>query len=469
MSVEVFDVVVAGAGISGLSIAFFLQQQEPQKRYLILERSGRAGGSLFTQEEGGCTLDWGAQGILGSTPSMMRLIRGLGLESELVVSEPNARQSAVFHKGKLRAIPSLSLSALGSDILSLKGRMRFLRESWVPKKTDDAPESVFDFFSRRFGEEAAEMIFSPMVWGWTATDARDLSMASLLPRWIEIEREFGSVSAAMRNKQAEKAPALSVAGGLPLSDGAWMTFRRGGMGMLTRTLATRLMTSLRPNTEILALRPIESPKRGFRLQLSDGRLVETRVLVLAMPPLAVAPLLGPVLPTLVPLLQSIRYAPLRVIGAAFPKALLKKPFQGSSVFVHPSEKRTLSALHCTSNLFPFQAPEDQMLLRLLVTASDQDLFARISDNFAVEKALRDACEILGISASPSLARLHAWSHAIPRYHLEHPAVVDSIMTQIKILPGLYLLNSAYGGVGVHECVERADRTLQAILHRLIGD
>ncbi|MCX7204171.1 MAG: FAD-dependent oxidoreductase, partial [Burkholderiales bacterium] len=44
-SIEAFDVLVIGAGISGISAGYHLQQHCPGKRYAILEARDRLGGT----------------------------------------------------------------------------------------------------------------------------------------------------------------------------------------------------------------------------------------------------------------------------------------------------------------------------------------------------------------------------------------------------------------------------------------
>ncbi len=51
------DVLVIGAGISGLSAAWHLQQRLPHKRFLVLEREASYGGTWLTHKFPGIRSD----------------------------------------------------------------------------------------------------------------------------------------------------------------------------------------------------------------------------------------------------------------------------------------------------------------------------------------------------------------------------------------------------------------------------
>src|SRR6476619_1811176 len=54
---EHFDVLIVGAGISGIGAAYHLQTQCPQKRYAILETQDSFGGTWLTHKYPGIRSD----------------------------------------------------------------------------------------------------------------------------------------------------------------------------------------------------------------------------------------------------------------------------------------------------------------------------------------------------------------------------------------------------------------------------
>jgi protoporphyrinogen/coproporphyrinogen III oxidase len=79
-------IVVVGAGIAGLSAAYFLKQKGHSP--LVLEKSDRVGGRMITDVVNGFTIDAGAQFLMDGYPVLMDLIDRLGLSSDFIKTSP---------------------------------------------------------------------------------------------------------------------------------------------------------------------------------------------------------------------------------------------------------------------------------------------------------------------------------------------------------------------------------------------
>ncbi|XP_051764365.1 amine oxidase [flavin-containing] A isoform X2 [Ctenopharyngodon idella] len=84
MSEDQFDVVVVGAGLSGLSAARRLQKRNAQLRVLVLEARDRVGGRTVSEDlpaaNGVDQWDMGGQWVSSSQTHVMELIQELGVE-----------------------------------------------------------------------------------------------------------------------------------------------------------------------------------------------------------------------------------------------------------------------------------------------------------------------------------------------------------------------------------------------------
>ncbi len=83
------DVVIAGAGLSGLAAAHFLKKADPGLDLVILERDTRAGGAIQSLREEGFLAEYGPHGFLDNVPESRELIsdlkQELGKADELLV------------------------------------------------------------------------------------------------------------------------------------------------------------------------------------------------------------------------------------------------------------------------------------------------------------------------------------------------------------------------------------------------
>lgn len=79
-------VVILGAGISGLSAAWYLSRTELPLEIIILEKSSRAGGWMHTEHTTGFHFEKGARTFkVDRCPATMQLIAELGLQEEIIL------------------------------------------------------------------------------------------------------------------------------------------------------------------------------------------------------------------------------------------------------------------------------------------------------------------------------------------------------------------------------------------------
>uniref|UniRef100_A0A3P9QF62 Amine oxidase n=1 Tax=Poecilia reticulata TaxID=8081 RepID=A0A3P9QF62_POERE len=84
MTADIWDVVIVGAGLSGLSAAHLLTKRDAKLRILILEGKDRVGGRTVSSEipaaDGADRWDFGGQWVGSTQTHIMELIKELGLE-----------------------------------------------------------------------------------------------------------------------------------------------------------------------------------------------------------------------------------------------------------------------------------------------------------------------------------------------------------------------------------------------------
>ena len=185
------SILVAGAGISGLSAAFALLRERPDLDLCVVEPQPRAGGSIWTVREQGYLLDAGPDSFLRTKIEAADLCRELGLGEELISPSAEGRRVLIAHKGQLvpmpagmaLAVPTRIGPMLSSPLLSLSGKLRVLGDLGVPKPTGDKQdETVASFLKRHFGREATENLAGPLLGGIFAGDIDELSILSTFPQ-----------------------------------------------------------------------------------------------------------------------------------------------------------------------------------------------------------------------------------------------------------------------------------------------
>src|SRR5580765_3900723 len=187
-------VLILGAGISGLTVAYRFQQIRPDTAITVLEPCDRPGGSIWTTRQDGFQVEIGPNGFLDTKPTTTQLCRELGLGNRLVAASDAADKNRfLFVDNKLKALPNGLLSFLKTDLLSWRAKASLLMERFRSKRLDLEDESVHDFAVRRASHEVAETFGDALVTGIHAGDPRLLSIRAAFPRVANMEREFGSV------------------------------------------------------------------------------------------------------------------------------------------------------------------------------------------------------------------------------------------------------------------------------------
>lgn len=98
-------VIIIGAGVSGLSLAYRLRQSVPVQ-ITILEKASRVGGNIRTEFRDGFRVECGPNGFLDTKPSTLKLCHDLGLSGQLLAASEESRKNRyLFWKGKLQAYP----------------------------------------------------------------------------------------------------------------------------------------------------------------------------------------------------------------------------------------------------------------------------------------------------------------------------------------------------------------------------
>ncbi len=162
-STRIFDVIVAGGGLSGLAVAEAILRREPQTRVLCLEAREHTGGCIRTIRRDGFVMEAGPAGFLDRSGAMRRLASALGMEDRLILSNTGEQVRWVQRGGRLHRFPDSVGAFLRSGLLSTRGKLRMLLEPFQPARGGE--ETVDAFATRRLGSEAAQVLVDPIVSG----------------------------------------------------------------------------------------------------------------------------------------------------------------------------------------------------------------------------------------------------------------------------------------------------------------
>lgn len=466
-------VAIIGGGITGLSTAWYLQQESRSQgvdvTYTLLEQSDRWGGKIVTETVDGLgqgesfVIEGGPDSFLTQKPWALRLARELGLEEELLPTNDAVRQVFVLHKGRpvplpdgvLLIVPTRFMPFALSPLLSPLGKLRMGLDLLIPARRDGRDESLADFIQRRLGREALDKIAEPLMSGIYNAEADRQSVLATFPRFRELEAKHGSLIRGMlAARQAHHRPGNNgqapPSGGRPLS---MFISLQNGMERLAERLRSRLAGDCRLNT---AVRTIARHNGGYQLTLNDGSQLTAAAVVLAVPAYVAARLLAGIAPQAGAGLNDIRYVSTGTLSLAFRRDEVSHPLNGFGLVIPRSEKRAINAVTWTSTKFEGRAPAGAILLRIFFGGSRRPEMMTKDDEQLLAIARDELKELMGIDATPLFHRIYRWYEANPQYdvgHLERVAAIEAALP-----PGIYVSGSPYRGIGIPDCVHQAQQT-----------
>jgi protoporphyrinogen/coproporphyrinogen III oxidase len=442
------DVVVVGGGIAGLSIAWELLTRPgllpAGADVSVLEAAPRAGGNIRSERRGGYLCEWGPTGFLDDVPATLDACDRLGLGPRLTRANENAKRRFVVRGGKLRELPSGLFSFLGSDVLSLKGRLRVLGEPLVPQRRSNADESVFEFARRRIGREAAKVLVDAFVTGIWAGSADDLSLRSALPKLHALERDHGGLVRGMIARRGAGGGAAGPTGRL--------TSFPGGLEELIRALAAALGPRLRLGVRATRIERLQGG--GFRLAVAGAPPAEASALVLACPSWLAAPLLDDLDGPLAAAVGAIPSVGVAVLHLGFTRE--EAPgLAGFGFLVPRGESESVLGVLLPSNIFPDRAPEGHVLATVMIGGARDPSAVEATDRGLIDRAGSALASFAGVRAAPRFALAIRHARAIPQYVLGHADRLAAIDARLRGFPGLFLAGNSYRGIAINSCLAEA--------------
>ncbi len=403
-------VAVLGAGISGLTAAWQLDQQGHD--VTVLEASDRIGGKIKTDQVDGYILESGPHAIMPSYKSLLSAIPLLGLSDSYVEAGANGKNRFICMDGKPYPLPTGPLSAMSTPLLSFGAKLRVLREPFIKPSYDD--ESVASFFSRRMGPEVVTRLIDPFISGVYAGDPENLSVASAFPVFKGFERDGGSlIRGAIKKMRAAKKNADPSA---PKEKRRRSMYSfKNGLIDIPNAMAAKLDGRVRLGTPAKELIANGS---GWTV---NGDAYDA--VVCALPIHTWAALNGQDFPQ-----TSIRYTSVTAVHLAYPKDTVKARTDGFGMLIPSVEKRKILGVLYDSSLFPGRAPEDQHLFTIFMGGARNIWTIDTPVEELIRIAHTEVADLMGIEgmAKPVFSRGHKWAHAIPQYDFNHLAAVETI-------------------------------------------
>ena len=469
----VMRTAIIGGGIAGLAAAWELEKARAggsPVEYSLYEASPRLGGVLASQVVDGAVLELGPDSFLSEKPAAAELCRELGLGEGLIGSNDANRKTFIVVRNRLVPLPDGLMFLVPTKLIptamtrlfSPMTKMRMAMELLLPPRPNKEDESVAALVERHFGREAVDRLADPLLSGIYGGDASQLSARTVLPRLVEMESEYGSLTRGMlaaHKKMRERVKAALSSGNAarsqrPAGPRATFTALRGGLQQLVDALEARIDASaVLRSTPVVGLTKTQD---RWQVESAAGKAAFDSV-ILASPSWAAGALLKATDGELGDELSAIPYSSSITVNLIYDEAKLGPLPEGFGFLVPVSEGRSMLACTFAHRKFLGRTPEGKAVFRAFLGGVKNEALMAESDEALLTTVRRELGEILrdtgfARGVEPEYARVSRWRRAMAQYAVGHQLRKQRIAERVARLEGLRLAGNAYDGIGISDCV-----------------
>jgi len=442
-------IAILGGGLAGVTAAYELARLREAGAPIhatLFEASHRLGGIIETVKEKNFTIECGPDGWVTEKPWARELAEELGLATQPSL-DAQRKTYLLTPEKKLAAMPDgmrlmvpTNLSAIDSSALLSETAKKSYREepsraAELRAQAPDTDESVASFVRRHFGDEVTRTFAAPLLAGVFGGDVETLSVRAVMPALVAMEREHGSLIAAL-TATGTRSPA-------PI-----FTTLRAGMGSLIHAMASKL-DDVRLQTSATA---IERSGSRWRVHFADTA-EEFDAIILATPADATRDLLRTLDATAADLLPR-EASSAAIVALGFSEEIALPA--GFGFLAPPASGSHLLACTFTHQKFSNRTPPGASLLRAFFSGEQ---WMKTTDSELIALAHKELSSILGPLPTPQIQIARRMPRSLPQYAVGHLERIAAL--QARLPKGLCLIGNAYIGVGIPDLIREARRAAHA--------
>jgi protoporphyrinogen/coproporphyrinogen III oxidase len=451
-------VAVIGAGITGLTAAFYLKRQGVP--VTLYEATGRVGGVIQSLNQDGYLAEFGPNTILETSPRIGQLVQDAGLTARRLDPAPEAQARYVVRYRQPIEMPGSPLGFFTTRLFSPKAKFAVMREPFVSPRRDGQEESIADFVVRRLNREFLDHAIDALVAGVYAGDPCKLSVQQAFPKLAALEARYGSMIKGQIFGARERKRRGEIA-----KDRAGKLSFDAGLQVLPDTLGALLGDSLSLNTSIRALSQTGS---GWRVEFckagGDSVAAHSAVLYAGTAyELARLKVVAPV-PVSLDAFSDIRYPPVASVVLGFRREDVEHPCQGFGMLIPRIEGFKILGTIFSSSIFPNRAPAGHLTLTSYVGGERYPELASLPSSQLSALVCEDLRVLLGVRGKPTFEHSVFYPMAIPQYNLGYGHYRE-MMTQLEAeVSGLFLAGHYRDGISLSDCIVSGCKAAERIVN-----
>jgi protoporphyrinogen/coproporphyrinogen III oxidase len=432
--------VIIGAGISGLTAAYYAQKKGIE--YILLELTDRPGGYIRTDHQDRFILECGPNSLLADE-EIMTFIKDIGMYPEIEEARDVSKSRYIFKDGKYRKLPNNPLTLLSSAFFTWDTKMKIMKEPFNSSKGLE-DETIAGFFERRFGKEVLDYAVNPFVSGIYAGDPDNLLLKETFPSMAEYEKKMGSVLKGLIRENNGRRKTINF------------TY---GMQSLSNKLAS-MIKNIRYNAKVLNIRKVGYEYDVTVSALGNETSIPASKILITTPSWNAANIIKNCYPDYSKAFSQIRYVPMTMVHMGFEKRYVGHALDGFGALNPKAENQFIAGCIWNSSVFMGRCPDDKVLFTSFVGGAQYKDNTLLEKDKILDRVNKELRKNFSITEDYIFQNVFSCEKALPQYDL-------NIKEARKALPflkddGIFICSNWSHGVSLSDCIKSAKETVEKI-------
>ena len=444
--IEQATVTVVGAGLTGLTTAYWLSRKGISVR--VVETRDRIGGQIQTQHKDQYIYETGPTTGAVSTPEVAELMADLAETSGgscLLETAPDSSKRRLIWKGdRFHELPSGLVSAITTPLFRFSDKLRILGEPWR-KRGDDPDESIASLATRRLGRSFVDYAVDPFISGVYAGNPDQLVTRYALPKLYALERDYGSfVRGAIAKMRQPKSDRDRLATKKVFS-------AREGLSNIPEAEARQIgMDHISLGVSKVTVNPCgDRWQTTYTDAAGNPCVVESRWVVTTCGAYNLPELLPFVTDERMEAISRLVYAPVMEVNVGMPDTF-GGDYQAFGGLVPTVEHQQILGILFPSACFVKRAPEGGALFSFFLGGIKHPELLDKSDEEIRDLVIEGLHTMLKFPADARPDFIHISRHrrAIPQYGADSGPRFDAVASLEHQFPGLVIAGNLRDGIGM---------------------
>lgn len=441
------DVVVLGAGLTGLTTAHYLNKFN--KQFVVLETKNQIGGVIQSKKEGDFLFEEGPNtGVVGNT-TIVELFDDLADKCELELAGNKVKKRYILKNAQWEHLPLGLMDAISTPLFSIKDKFRILGEPF--RQAGKNPhENLASFVKRRLGNSFLDYAIDPFIIGVYAGDPNYLIPKYALPKLYDLEQKYGSLIGGSVRKKFEKKTEEEKKVNRKVFSFV------DGLGSLTKALHESAgVENFILGAENIIVQLAESGFTVFyKNQSGETYTIKTKNVISTIGAHSLASTLPFIENSSIEKLNSLLYTKVIELAIGF-NQWQGRNLDGFGGLIPSLEKRDILGILYMSSLFKNRSPQNGALFSVFMGGVRRQDLMQLNDDTIKSIVEKECRELLNLKTfQPDLFKITRHNWAIPQYGIESGNRFETIKKLENQYKGLIIGGNLRNGIGMADRIKQ---------------